>query len=261
MTVEPGIIIDGQPAEWKTGARGLDPERPTLAMIHGSGGSKDSWPDQIHVLDDRINVAALELPGHGLSQGPLKPSVKEASEWVCRVLEAWDLPRPPVLAGHSLGGAVTIETGLTRPDLIGGLVLVGTGAHLPVNPALIEKLENDFPSAAALIMKWAFAKSTDPALVQATLEDVLKVPPAVLINDFKACDAFDRRADLEAVSRPTLIVCGQNDKLTPPSLSEFILEKISGACLEIIEEAGHQVMIEQPEKFNRAVLNFIEEIK
>ena len=260
MTIELSQTINGLPIGFETGPRGVDPERPTLILIHGSGGSRLSWRLQLPALDHDINVVALELPGHGGTPGPFLTSVVDCAAWVARVLAAWNLPQAPVLAGHSLGGAVAIEAGLTRPELLGGLILVGTGAHLPVNPALIDGLTQNFEATIPVIMKWAFAKTVDPKLLEDAVQLMLQLDPALLINDFQACDRFDRRADLGRMALPTLIVCGRQEKMTPPALSEELQANIRGSLLEIIDNAGHEVMEEQPETFNQVVCDFVKSL-
>ncbi len=257
MSFEAPQIVEGQKTGFEVGSRGIEPNRPTLILIHGSGGSRHSWPYQIEGLDESINVAALELPGHGESPEPLRPTVSECAQWVARVLETWQLPAPPVVGGHSLGGAITLELGLTRPDLTGGLILVGTGAHLPVNPALFDGLKNDFGPTVRLIIKWSFAKTTDDAVTKAAAEQLELNQPETIINDLRACDRFDRRQDLSRINRPTLIVCGQQDKMTPIALSDFMAENITSAQKAYIDQAGHMVAGEQPETFNRAVNEFV----
>lgn len=249
--------LNGQFIGFETGPRGVEPDRPTLVLIHGSGGSRLSWRLQLPALDADINVVALELPGHGQTPGPFLTSVADCAAWVAQVLSAWKLPLAPVLAGHSLGGAVAIEAGLTRPELLSGLTLVGTGAHLPVNPALIDGLTQNFQGTLPLIMKWAFAKTVDPKLVEDAVKLMSQLDPALLINDFKACDRFDRRADLGRLKLPVLIVCGRQEKMTPPALSEELHAHIKGSRLEFIDNAGHEVMEEQPEAFNRVVADFV----
>ena len=75
--------------------------------------------------------------------------------------------------------------------------------------------------------------------------------------DFAACDAFDVRSRLSEIRAPTLIVCGAEDKMTPPKYSEYLTQNIAGAEFHLIENAGHMVMLERPEEFNRVLLDFL----
>jgi len=257
MSIKLATEIDGQPIGFATGARGVEADRPTLILVHGGGGSRDSWRFQIEALDGDFNVVALEMPGHGQSGGQSKPTISQYADWTAQVLQTWNLPKRPVLGGHSMGGAIAIELGLTRPELLSGLVLVGTGAWLGVNPAIFDGLKKDFHGTVRLICKWAFAKNTDPKLIEEGYERMAGNAPEVLIDDFQACADFERRADVNRLGLPTLIVCGTLDKMTPAEMSELLKEKITGSRLEFIDQAGHQVAAEQPERLNQLLKEFV----
>ncbi|MEW6265414.1 MAG: alpha/beta hydrolase [Thermodesulfobacteriota bacterium] len=248
--------INGRQIGYQTGSGGLRPGLTNLILIHGSGGTREDWTYQLEGLDQDLNVIALELPGHGLSDGPLPPTVAEYAAWTAGVIQAWDLPKKPLVAGHSLGGAICIELGLTRPELLSGLVIIGSGARLAVNPALFEGLAKDFSATVGLAVKWSFAKGADPVLVQEAQKHLLKNRPETVINDFRACDLYDRRPDVGRIALPVLAVCGLQDKMTPPALSEFLNRQIPGSKLELIDQAGHMVLIEQPARLNQAILEF-----
>lgn len=245
---------------WATGEKGIMENRGTIVLLHGSGGSRESWTRQISQLDEAVNVLVPEFPGHGESAGPCKASIREMAEWVGRILSSLNLPGPVCLGGHSLGGAVAVELALTSPEMIDGLVLIGTGARLAVNPALFDGLRADFRRTVELVVKWCFDKSADPELINAGKKSMLDASPEVLISDFKACDDFDRRSDVESIKLPTLIICGDNDKMTTPELAAFLNERIKGSKLVLIERAGHMVFLEKAEAVNRAITEFMDQL-
>jgi pimeloyl-ACP methyl ester carboxylesterase len=131
--------------------------------------------------------------------------------------------------------------------------LIGTGAKLGVNPTLLDQIQSDFPSAAAAIIKWAWAKDAPETLRQRALEELLKVDPAVLYGDYLACSHFDLSASLPKITAPTLVIGGTVDKMTPLPLSQFLVEQIRGATLEMIPNGGHYMMLEQPQAVAQAV--------
>lgn len=260
MESQPPLEVDGRPVGWETGPRGVEPERPTVIFIHGAGGSRLSWQAQLRPLDKEINVVALELPGHGRSPGPPPETVAGYAAWVARFLEVWPPPSRPVLAGHSMGGAITLECALTRPELLAGLILIGTGARLWVNPALLEGLIRDFEATIRKIIGWSFSPETGAEVVRQSEEIMLQSDPAVMLNDFTACDGFDRRADLGRITLPTLIICGAEEKMAPPKLSEELAARIPESRLEMVEKAGHMVAAEKPAEVNRAVADFVRRV-
>jgi pimeloyl-ACP methyl ester carboxylesterase len=79
----------------------------------------------------------------------------------------------------------------------------------------------------------------------------------VVHNDFLACDRFDRQEGLAQIDLPCLILCGREDKLTPPKLSKALNQGINGSTLKILQGAGHMIMIERHRELNEAVQDFI----
>ena len=249
--------IDGGRIGFGTGPQGVIPGRPTLVLLHGAGGSRESWKNQMAALDESMNVVALEQPGHGLTPGPLVDSVPGLADWVERVIRAWGLPDKPILAGHSLGGAIALEVGLTRPDLVRGLVLLSTGARLEVNAMIFDLLRDDFEGMMGMMGKIVYAKTTDPEIIREGIGLMAQASPEALTNDFRACDRFDRREDVKGMNVPALVVCGRQDKMTGPALSEFLAENTPRARLVLIDGAGHVPMDEQPDQLNRIITEFV----
>ena len=77
-------------------------------------------------------------------------------------------------------------------------------------------------------------------------------------GDFRACDAFDVMGRLGEIELPTLVLCGESDALTPPKYSHFLAGNIPGARLEMVEAAGHMLMLEQPARAGEAIAAFLE---
>jgi pimeloyl-ACP methyl ester carboxylesterase len=83
------------------------------------------------------------------------------------------------------------------------------------------------------------------------------ISASVTYSDFFICDKFDVLEKIELISVPCLIIVGRQDKLTPIKYSEFSHNKITQSDLQIIEDAGHMVMIEKPKEVNEAIRKFI----
>ena len=106
-------------------------------------------------------------------------------------------------------------------------------------------------------MGWAFSPQTDPKLVALAAARMVEIPAAVLYGDFLACDHFDVLDQLHSIAAPTLVICGTEDRLTPVKYSDRLVEDIPGAKLELVESAGHMVMLEQPEYVQEAIRGFL----
>jgi pimeloyl-ACP methyl ester carboxylesterase len=148
-----------------------------------------------------------------------------------------------------MGGAIALTMALNHPEHVMALGLVGTGARLRVAPVILENAANPttFPVAINAIMQRAFSHRTDPRLTQLAGQRMSTTRPTVLHGDFLACNTFDVMESIPKIRIPTLIICGQDDQLTPVRYSQYLADQLPRAELKIIPEAGHMVMLEQPQ--------------
>ena len=228
----------------------LEPVGLTLLFIHGAGANPSVWHFQTIHFKDSI---AVELPGHPDGSG--FRSVDEYARFVEHQID--DNPvREPVIVGHSMGGAIGIELALRKLDLR-ALVLVGTGARLRVRPEILLKIKENYEEAVKMLASWSVSASADPILVERVASDLMRISPEVTLGDFMACDKFDRMDRIGEVRCRTLVVCGEDDLMTPKKYSEYLHERIKGSELVTIPGAGHGVMLEKHREFNRALENFV----
>ncbi|MBI4321729.1 MAG: alpha/beta hydrolase [Chloroflexi bacterium] len=235
----------------------MNTKRSTLLFLHGSGCNGAVWAHQSRFFSSRYRVVAPDLPGHGRHKGELKKDIADYAWWVFSEIKRQGLEKPVVI-GHSLGGAIALQLAIQMPDVPGALVLVGTGARLRVHPKLLETIRNNYEEALSMVSDYAFSPATAPNLIGSTRRQMRKSPAEVLLEDFQACDHFDVMQDVAGIALPTLVVVGQDDRLTPIRYSEYLHKNILGSRLEIVANAGHMVMLEQPEVFNNILLDFLE---
>ena len=233
---------------------------PVLVLVHGAGGSHETWTRQLEALADDARVVALDLPGHGASPGDGRRTVPEYAG-IVRAFVAVLGAGPVVLGGHSMGGAITQTVALTAPELLRGVVLVGTGARLRVFPRLFELLATDHAAAVEFVTGYAWSPSAAPALREAGRRAMAATPVAVTTGDFRACDAFDVMEGIGRVALPTLVVVGADDQLTPPKYADFLATAIGGARLVNVPRAGHFVSLEQPDAVNDAIRAFLASLR
>ena len=226
-----------------------------LVYIHGAGGSHLNWPPQLRRMAG-VNAYALDLPGHGRSKGVGKTSIAAYRDFVVAFLQAIGLEKA-TLVGHSMGAAIALDFALHYPTRLGSMILIGSGARLGVAPAILNGVHQDFEAAVRLICEYAYAPNASEQLMRLGRRQMLRMSPQVLHDDFLVCDAFDVMDRLDEIGCPTLMICGTEDKLTPPKYSAYLRDHIARARLTLVEGAGHMVMLEQPQVVSQAIARFI----
>jgi len=237
----------------------LDPAKSTLIFIHGGGGSHVLWTGQIDALADRANTIAIDLPGHGKSQGEGMSTIEDYARAVADFIRTVEAPRP-VPCGLSMGGAITQQLLLDHQDACCAGILVGTGARLRVMPVILKAIQEDFSSYVDSFLAYAASEKTDMARLRPLTEATATCSPQVALRDFKACDAFDVMERLPSILAPVLVITAEEDNLTPPKYGVFLEEKIANASRVHIQDAGHLVPAEKPEEINMAIEAFLDQI-
>ncbi|MBN1856121.1 MAG: alpha/beta hydrolase [Dehalococcoidia bacterium] len=239
-----------------------------LVFIHGSGETGVVWS---HQTDHFADAEAPNLPGH-LSDGKPRSTVEEYSAWLHGYISKKGYSKP-VLAGHSLGGAIVLQYALDYPEEVGGLILVGTGAKLRVAPHVLEAIEKGIEnpdswlaefiepqlrSIVDRVVEFATRETgMDSELRREILHETAMVGARVQVNDFRACDRFNVIDRLKEITAPTLVLSGSWDVLTPPKYGAFLAEHISGALYEEIEGGTHHFFAEKPKPTNKAIEAFL----
>ena len=261
--VEVGMIgfqeIDGVKIAYRVNADGLSNDRKSIVLIHGSGCDHTLWDRQFGELEQDFNTVGVDLPGHGRSQGAGEQDVDKYVEWVRNIIEALALKKP-VLTGHSLGAAISLTFAVKYGEMLSGIIPVGGGVTMPVNEAILNGIRNDPAATLGFIAKFSVTKENRERFMQPLIDGMVKVRPEIIYGDFLSCDRLDITEDIKKITVPTLLICGEDDKMTPPALSRYMVEQIPGAELAVIEGAGHFVMQENAEAFNNVLREFIKRI-
>jgi pimeloyl-ACP methyl ester carboxylesterase len=241
-------------------AKGLDEERPPVILIHGAGGTHLSWPPQIRRLDGE-RIYALDLPGHGKSEGVGRHSADEYADDVLTFMKETKL-RAAVMVGISMGSAVALTLALKFPKKVLGLVLLGGGVIMPVSAEILESAgnPNTFESAVDYVNENSFGPTAPKDLIELSKQKLMEIRPPVLLGDFLACNEFDVSGQLSKINVPTLIICGSEDKMMPLKYSHVLRDGIANAQLHVADKAGHMVMAEQPDQIADILKKFLDEL-
>ena len=231
--------------------------RPPLVLIHGAGGDHLSWLPELRRLPD-YRVITLDLPGHGKTDGPGCQSIEDYARRVVKFLDVSGFSRA-VFVGHSMGGAIALALALDYPDRVVGMVLISTGACLPIPSSVIENASNQSTLLLAIqrLQEMSFGSQTSPALSEISLKRLTEIRQPLLLGDLVACDRFNMTGRLGAIRSPALVVCGTEDKLTPIRFSELLSSQIPGAALQTVERAGHMLILEQPGRLAKLIRVFL----
>jgi pimeloyl-ACP methyl ester carboxylesterase len=171
-------------------------------------------------------------------------------------MESLDL-RDVVLGGHSMGGAIALEIALMGSSRVGGLLLVGTGARLRVLPAIFSVIREDFEIAIQGVGNFMFGSAAPEELINEEKALLAKNSGDIMLKDFTASDSFNAMDRVGSINLPTLIICGSEDRLTPPKYSEYLREKIGGSEIALLDKCGHMPMLEKSNEFNACVSSFL----
>jgi len=234
--------------------------RPPVILLHGAGGIHLSWPPQIRRLAGE-KVYAPNLPGHGKSEGAGRQSIDEYADDVLAFMKELKI-EAAVIVGHSMGSAVALTLALKYPKQVLGLGLLGSGSKLRVSQTLLETVgnPNTFEAAVDMVNENCFSADAPQNLLELSRRTMLEIRPPVLSGDFLACNEFDVTSQLENINIPTLIICGAEDKMMPVKFSESLRDAIANSQLHILENAGHMVMLEQPDAVADLLKKFVDGI-
>jgi 3-oxoadipate enol-lactonase len=164
------------------------------------------------------------------------------------------------VCGLSLGGVVAIAMNHAWPKRIASLILADTFAEHPDGKGIFDRsiaASTDLRALAESRVDVLLAQPADPAVRNEVVETMAAIDPAAYRIGAEAVWLADQRDRSAAIRAPTLVLCGAEDRITPPALSTALAKLIPGAQCETIDRAGHISNLERPEEFNTLVGAFI----
>jgi pimeloyl-ACP methyl ester carboxylesterase len=224
-------------------------------FIHGAGGNNLLWKRSLQFLSGPKRAFAVNLPGHPSGDVTCR-TVGEYAGAVYGFISEEGLGRVAV-CGHSMGSAIALTVALEHPGAVSGLILVDGGAKLGVSPPILEGLSNQpLRAIEELITPMSF-HAVDLAMGREARTALSLSNLAIFLNDYRACDGFDVRDKLPSISAKSMIVCGEDDRMTPPRYSQYLNARIPGSSMFLIPDAGHMVPLEKPEALGRLIQTFL----
>lgn len=248
-------------------------EGKLVVFLHGIGSNRTSWHLQLPAFAGEFHAVAWDARGYGLSEdydGEL--DFGDFSADLLRLLDHFGAEKAH-LCGLSMGGRIAQDFYPRHPGRVATLVLCDTFAGLDPDDARsgrsqsIEEFVNSriqpyldgedpkerAPRTAGRLMGPNRSEDAVRRAVRASSE----IHVESYIKTVRASASFSRVRELSDIDVPTLLLFGDVDPLTPPTVGEYMQEKISGSELVVIKDAGHLTNLERPDDFNDAVLDFL----
>jgi pimeloyl-ACP methyl ester carboxylesterase len=236
----------------------------TLVLVHGLGGSTNTWYPQIQVLKRDLRPVAYDFAGAGRT--PLRDGLSIASH----VADLLDVVRqaggggPVHLAGHSMGTVICQHVAAGHPELVASLALVG--ALLQPSDAARAALRERAAKARAEGMRGIAdavvaggtaddSKTNQPAALAFVRESVLAQPPEGYARNCEAL-AEATAADVSRITCPTLLLTGDQDRTAPPDIGRALASAIRGADFQELPGCGHWATVERAKQVNYALTVF-----
>jgi 3-oxoadipate enol-lactonase len=239
---------------------------PAVVLLHGLGSSSADWPEQQAALEARYRVLAVDLPGHGASPLPAGPlTVDGMAAAVAALLERLG-GEPAHVLGLSLGACVALRLALGAPTRVRSLTLVNPFARLQLaGPRDVARLAlrllllgtAPMSTVAAHVARRLFPWPEQRALYEAAVASLAATPRAAYFAAMRALARFDARGQVAAIRQPTLIVAGDRDTSVPLAAKLALASAIPTARLLVVPGSGHATPHDQPQVFNRALLDFL----
>lgn len=235
-----------------------------VVLLHGLGSSAADWEPQIAAFVPRHRVIAFDLPGHGRSAGGAA-SIHGMAAAVGATLTTID-SRAAHVIGLSLGGCVAQALALRSPAQVRSLVLVNSFARLtPAGPGAAARmlvrlallLAAPMPVVGAYVARDLFPRPDQAVARRRAAARLARTPRAAYLAGVAAMVRFDGRRQLGGIRCPALVLAGDRDTTIPLGAKAALARGIPGARLVVVPDSGHVSNWDQPETFNRIVLEFL----
>ena len=256
------LTVGGARVAATTGGRPPAPGLPLVLFLHGAALDKTVWQLQTRYFSHRgYSVLAVDLPGHGGSEGRPCSSIEEYADWAAALIEAAGYERAH-LVGHSMGGLIGLDMAARHPDKAATLTMAGPAAAIPVHPALTAAAEAGDRLAYELMASWGHGRNSHLGghrtpgiwMMGSAIRLWERSKPGVLAADLRACNDYagGKRA-AASVRCPVLLISGSLDVMTPRRAAEPLRRRLADFTEAVIEGAGHIMIVEQPDPVIDAV--------
>jgi len=235
-------------------------ETPIL-FLHGVGSDKSVWRPQLDHFGNSRRAIAFDYPGYGESEFVEGATRDDYAASIIAAMGRLGIDRAHI-CGLSLGGVVAIALHAAAPERCASLIIADSFAAHPDGQGIHDR---SIAASQSMTMRELAEARTDVLLGSAATPDLraevvdtmAAIDPAAFRIGVVAVWLADQRDRAAAITVPTLILCGDEDRVTPPALSDELQSLIAGSQLQIIKGSGHLANAEQPQAFNLAIESFL----
>lgn len=238
-------------------------EGEAIVMVHGLGGTSNTWHAQAGILARTHRVIRLDLEGSGRSPVRGKVSMATFARDVTTLMDKLEV-KSAHLVGHSMGTIVCQHIAVNTPARVKSLALLGPLAEPPEpargairDRAKLARDQGMVPIADTLVQVAISAETRSHQLAVAAL-----VREMIMRQDAegyaRTCEALAsaKSADLSKIKCPTLLITGDEDGVAPPANVRKLNAAIKKSTMQVLTGCGHWQPIEKPAATNTALLNF-----
>jgi 3-oxoadipate enol-lactonase len=237
-------------------------ERTPIVFLHGVGSDKSVWRPQLEHFGKSRRAIGFDYPGYGESAAVEDATRDDYAAAVLAALDASGIAEAHV-CGLSLGGVVAIAMHSAAPERCSSLILADSFAVHPQGQAIYDRstaASHDMRSLAEARVG-ALMVLDDSATRAEVIETMARIDPEAYRIGARAVWLADQSERAAAIRAPTLIICGDEDAITPAALSEELAALIPNSRLKIVECASHLANLDKPDEFNRSIEDFLSEVE
>jgi len=235
-------------------------ERMPIVFLHGVGSDKSVWRPQLDAFAAERRAVAFDYPGYGESDpAPEGATRDDFAAAILGAMHALGIPSAHI-CGLSLGGVVAIAMHAIEPEACASLILADSFASHPDGQGIYDRAvaaSSDLRALAEGRVDVLLAQPANPAIRSEVIETMAAIDPAAYRIGAEAVWLARQEERAALIRCPTLVLCGTEDRITPPALSTALANLIPGAIYEPIERAGHLSNLERPGEFNTLVGAFV----
>ena len=240
--------------------QGIDINKDTIVFLHGSGLSHIVWSLAEQFFSSKnYNVLSIDLPGHGISDGPCLDSVEKIADWMEKVFDKLKL-KNIILVGHSQGCLEILEYSSRYKERLKKLVFVGGSNKMPVHPDLIELAQSGHSDAVKLMMKWGY-EGSKKFIGGNPVEKIIQSPrdiSEILAVDLNACNNYSNGSEAaKVIDLPSMLIFGELDKMVNLEAGKKFSNLIKNSTTHVIKGCGHMIMIEKAFEMREKILEFL----